>query len=142
MTLTISFEVYRSLTKEERNDGVPITAKIPRFSISAEDEQHSIYIFHSDGTQTKETDFRFATIRAKDKHGSRYTWLNSTGKSKRVMARPVAIYSDQTNIDAYCQHDVALIKRVISAVTSTPVSFPINDEREGLICNKVTVTIP
>lgn len=135
MQLTICFERYVGLQRIAKDEYISLP---PLYHICAKDDKHNLYVFRSDGLKVTPKDLRFVHMHNEQSHNS-YSWFPANKAMKRVMAKPLQLYADAANNSSATREDIKLIRRVIEAVTSTPVCFP-TDDRDGLSQNKVTIS--
>lgn len=134
MQLTIIYQRYVGLQRLSKDNYIPTP---PCYNIFAENEEHDLFIFQSDGLSVTARDLHFVHFKSERSHNS-YTYRDDK-HTTRIMARPTLLYSESGNVKSQTAADAKLIRAVIEAVTATPVCFP-TDDRDGLSQNKVTIS--
>ena len=122
MQLVITYEKYTPLEKRATGEYLQ---QPPCYKIYAEDDERNLYVFKSDGLQIKPSYLLFVHMRSERSRNS-YTYRDSVLNTK-VMSRPTTLYSECGNASSKTAADAKLIRAVIEAVTSTPVSFPADE---------------
>lgn len=136
MNLNIICEKY---VPTERTAEGEYILRPPRYTVYAEDADHNyLFVFRSNGQTVTPQDLRFVHFNSERSRNS-YSWVSTNDKMQRIMLRPCPLYADAANSSTATRKDIALIKRVIKAVTNVQIDFPTED-CAGLSHNTVTVS--